>query len=281
MRDTDQIVGNCVRERRCLRFRLLGPSTMLLVATLSFTALAGVKKASYPEVKVTINDAYQPDAAFEKMRAAFAEAVAKKDVAGLSNLVAPMFLWTVDGQPADGLDLGRGAVENFKVVFGFRASGKDEDGGVENGPFWDRLAAFAADVTYYAANDTGNLVCGPIAAEVADDKVYEQARKKVETGDEGADWYFTLADTAVAKAPGDAGAPLAKVGTVAMPLISIYPVAEQGQQALRATHLEVLLPSGKSGWIPAASTLPLVSDRLCYARTPSGEWKIALLDQAS
>jgi hypothetical protein len=263
-----------------LPLHLLGGATILVSASVAYTALAGVKKVPYPEVKVTLNEAYKPDAAFEKMRAAFADAVAKKDVAALSELVTPTFLWTVDGQPADEMDLGRDAVHNFKVVFGFRAPGKDEDGGVENGPFWDTLAAFAADPTYYAASDTGNLVCGPIAADVVDEKVYEQARKKIETGDEGAEWYFTLAETSVAKAPGDAGAPIAKVGPVALPLVSIYPPAKQGEAAPQGTQIEVLLPSGKSGWIPAKSVLPLASHRLCYAKTPGGDWKIAVLDQA-
>jgi hypothetical protein len=142
------------------------------------------------------------------------------------------------------------------------------------------LAAFSSDLSYYRANDSGSLVCGPIAAEVVDDNIYEQARKKVASGDEGADWYFTVAETAVAKAPGDTGgAPIAKVGTVALPLVSVYPPPKEGETAPRATYLEVLLPSGKTGWIPAASAFPLITDRLCYARTPNGDWKIALLDQ--
>jgi hypothetical protein len=260
---------------------LPGTATLLAAATFAFAAPAASKKVPYPEVKVTVNEAYKPDPAFEKMRGAFAASIAKKDVAALMELVAPTFIWTANGQPADELDLGRDALFNFKVVFGFRAPGKDEDDGGENGPFWDKLGEFAADPTYYKANEAGSLVCGPIAAEVVDDDVFEQARKKVEIGDEGADWYFTLAETSVAKAPGDAGAPLAKVGTVAMPLVGVYPPAEQGQPAARPTHVEVLLPSGKSAWVPAASARPFVSDRLCYARTPSGEWKIALMDQAN
>jgi hypothetical protein len=263
-----------------LRYGLLASTIMLAAVTFAFSVHAGVKKVPYPEVKVTVNEPYKPDAAFEMMRAAFADAVAKKDAAALLALVAPTFLWTVDGQPADEMDLGRDAVDNFKVVFGFRAPGKNEDGGVENGPFWDALGAFAADVNYDKASDAGNLVCGPIAADVADEKVFEQARKKVETGDEGAEWYFTFAETAVTKAPGDTGAPLAKLGTVAMPLVSIYPPGKEGERAPQPTYVEMLLPSGKSGWIPAASVLPLVTDRLCYATTPAGDWRIALVDQA-
>ena len=276
---TEPVASNAPILMLRLRHGLLAWAIMLAAGTFAFSVHAGVKKVPYPEVKVTVNEAYKPDVAFEKMRVAFSYAVAKKDAAALVGLVAPTFLWTVDGQPADEMDLGRDAVHNFKVVFGFRASGADEDGGVENGPFWDTLGAFAADANYYAASDTGHLVCGPVAADVADEKVFEQARKKIETGDEGAEWYFTFAETAVAKAPGDTGAPLAKVGTVAMPLVSLYPPGNEGEPAQQPTHVELLLPSGKSGWILAASVLPLVADRLCYAKTPAGDWKIALVDQ--
>ena len=86
----------------------------------------------------------------------------------------------------------------------------------------------------------------PERSEVADEKPYEKARKKVETGEDGAEWYFTLAETTVAKAPGDTGEPITKVGTVAMPLISAYPPAKEGEAAPQPTYIEVLLPSGKS-----------------------------------
>src|ERR1700730_9780063 len=148
MRESLNIVGHIPRDGACGRLRLrrgvLSLATMLAAATLDVGALAAVKKVPYPEVKVTINEGYKPDPAFEKMRSAFTAALAKKDVAALTELVAPTFLWTVNGQPADKMDLGRDALYNFKVVFGFRTPGKDEDGGVGNGPFWDTLAAFAA-----------------------------------------------------------------------------------------------------------------------------------------
>lgn len=262
------------------RFSLLSVIALAFVAAHISLSSAAVKKVAYPEVKVTVEAAYKPDAAFEKMRGAFADAVAKKDAEALALLVAPTFLWTIGGQPADELDLGRDAVHNFKVVFGFRALGRDVDGDVADGPYWDALAAFATDATFYAATDAGNLVCGPIAADLADEDAFEQARQKIETGDEGADWYFTLASTDVTKAPGDTGAPIAKISTIALPMLSSFPAAKDGQPAPQPTHIEVLLPSGKSGWIPIAAVRPLVTDRLCYVTTPSGEWKIAAIDQA-
>jgi len=262
------------------RLCLVGAAAIVIAGAFGSISAAAVKKVPYPEIKVTVSTPYKPDAAFERMRTAFADSVAKKDLTALTALVAPSFLWTVGGRPADEMDLGREAVHNFKVVFGFRAPGKDVDGGVDGGPYWDALAAFAADATYYAATDAGNLICGPIAADV-DDDVFDQARKKVENRDDGADWFFTLAPTDVFKAPGDTGPPIAKVGTIAMPMLGTYPAAQEGQPAVQLTHIEVLQPSGKSGWIPAGAVRPLFTDHLCYARTPSGEWKIAAIDQPS
>jgi len=242
-------------------------------------ASAAVKKVPYPEVKVEIAEIYKPDAAFEAMLKSFAGAVAKKDTQALFALVGPTFVWTVEGALTDWLDLGRNALHNFKVAFGFRALGVDVDGAVENGPFWDALAAFAQDNTYYKATDSGNRICGPIGAIIADEDVFERVRNKIETANDQADWYFTLGDTSVAKAPGDRGAPVAKVGKVALPVLSTVPAAQEGKPASPPMFLEVLLPSGKTGWIPASAARPLVAERLCYANTAAGEWKIVAYDQ--
>lgn len=259
-----------------MRAYLLPAIAIAVAVTLASGARADVKNAPYPEIKVTLSKSYKPDAAFEKMRAAFASAVAKKDVAALFALVGPTFVWTSDNEPAENFDMGRDALHNFKVVFGFRPYGKDVDGVVEDGPYWDALATFASDATFYQATDVGDLICAPMAAEIADDDVFEQARKKIETDDDGVDWYFTLSEVAVAKAPGDSGPPIAKLATVALPLLGTFPQTENATPS----HLQVLLPSGNPGWIPAAAARPLVNNRLCYAKTVNGEWKIVAFDES-
>jgi hypothetical protein len=240
---------------------------------------AAVKKVPYPEVKVELDEAYAGDAKFQALIASFAAAVSRKDAPALFALVGPTFVWTSGGSLTEDFDLGRDALNNFKVVFGFRAPGADTDGGVENGPFWDALAALAEDKTYYKAFESGKLICGPIGAGAVDENILEQARNKIETPDDQAEWYFTVGDTAVAKAPGDRGPPVAKVGKVALPVLSTAPTAKGGEPAPAPVFLEVLLPSGKTGWIPAASAKQLASERLCYAPTASGEWRIVGYDQ--
>lgn len=250
-------------------------ASALTVTMLAVVPASAVKKTSYPEVKIEVSEAFQPDAAFDAMRQAFSAAVAAKNAEALFALVGPTFVWTVEGGPTDEFDMGRGAIDNFKAVFGFRAPRADKDGGVEGGPFWDGLAAYAAEGTFYKPPDAGNLVCGPISAQVANEKNFEAARKKIETDEEPALWYFTLAETPVTATPDGKGGVIAKVAKVALPVIGVDPL----QDNVKPTHIEVLLPSGKSGWIPVAAARPLVSNRLCYSKTPAGEWKITAFDQ--
>jgi hypothetical protein len=239
--------------------------------------LADVKEVAYSAVKVQLPDAFHPDAAFQKMQKSLADAVAKKDAQALFSLVGPTFVWMLGGAPADQFDFGGDALQNFKVVFGFREYGKRMDGGVADGPFWDSLTAFAANTTFDEPADT--LVCGPIQATIADNSVFESAKKTI-GADNSVDWYYTVTDVAVTPAPTGGGSPVGHANQIALPAIDVYPPSTGGQSDPPSTHLKVLLPSGKSGWIPVTAATPLDADRLCFARLPNGDWKIALFDQA-
>jgi hypothetical protein len=252
---------------------LIGGFGIAIASILGATPADAIKKVAYAEVKVKLADAFAPDAAFTAMRNAFTDAVTKKDAAALLALVGPSFVWTNEGSLGEAFDPGRDALHNFKVAFGFREAGKDADGGVQDGPFWDVLADFGRESAFFAAG--ANLVCTPMAADVVDDKVYQAATKKLSAPDDTPEWYFTMADTAVAKAPGDSGPPVAKVGKVALPILSAHPPESKDGP----THLEVLLPSGKTGWIPVSAASPLIANRLCFSKTASGDWKISSVDQ--
>jgi hypothetical protein len=258
---------------------ILQQSTVVAILTvlLGTAASADVKRVPFPKVKVEVVEAYKPDAAFENMRKAFIDATTRKDAAALFALVAPGFIWTVGGAVAGDYDPSRDPLHNFKVLFGFRQYGRDVEGGVDGGPYWSALAAFAKEETFYQTAETNSLVCSPISASVEDDSVFDEARGKVET-DDGAAWYFVLRETPVAKAPDDKGAPVGRIAQEAVPIISTHPPAQEGQPVPTPTHFEVLMPSGKAGWIPAAAAVPLDTSRLCYVAAPGGTWKIAIYD---
>lgn len=254
-------------------------SAAFMVAT-NTASLAQVKEVRYTAVRVELAEAYQPDAAFEKMRKAFAEAVAKKDAQALFSLVGPTFVWLsqTEGGVSDQFDYGGDALHNFKVVFGFRESGKDTDGGVPDGPFWDALTAFAADKTFFVDAGAGSLVCGPTVATIMDADAFDRAKATIGADDSVA-WYFTVADTPATPTPGS-GAPVGRVNQVALPVLDTHPPAPAQGPPVPPTHLQVLLPVGRKGWIPISAAIPLDTDRLCYALTPAGERKISRFDQA-
>lgn len=250
-----------------------------LTASLVAVPASATSKVAYPEVKVDVAEPFAPDEAFTAMRKRMMDAIRKKDQSALMALVGPTFVWTFQGGPVEQFDMGRTPVENFKVVFGFRQPGADKDGGVDDGPYWEALQEHAEETAHYQVTEAGNLVCAPAAAGYSDDEAADAARQKVESEDDPAEWYFTLQPTSVMKSPTDKGQPVAKIGTVALPVLGGYPVAKDGEPTPRLTHIEVLLPSGKSGWVPKESVRPLVASRLCYAKTPSGDWRIAAYDQ--
>ena len=100
------------------------------------------------------------------------------------------------------------------------------------------------------------------------------AKRKI-GADASIEWYYTLADTPATSSPIDTASPVGHVNQSAVPVLNVFPPPTAGQPKTPVTHLQVLLPSGKTGWIPVAAGLPLVTDRLCYAVTADGDWKIA------
>jgi hypothetical protein len=242
-------------------------------AAISSEAFPETKLVPYPTVRVRLAEAYAPDAAFQKMQIAFAQAVAAKDRQALLALVGPTFLWMSRGELNDQFDFGRSATDNFSVVLGF---GSSADSAAASGPLWDILAGFAGDKTFYRATDS--LVCGPSSASIVDNDDFNAAKKKI-AADDSVEWYFTMADVVATSAPTDAATAVGHTGQVALPVLAVSPQANAGEAKPAITHLQVLLPSGKSGWIPISAAIPLTTDRLCYALTADNDWKFAAFDQ--
>ena len=233
---------------------------------------AAIKEINYPAVNVETAKLFVANQNFERMRTALADAIAKKDAQGLFALVGPTFVWLSNGGLSGDFDLGRDALHNFKVAMGFRENGKNEDLPSFADSVWENLADFNKEKTYFSGGD--NLVCGPMSASVKDQAGFDKAIQRIAADDSTA-WFFVLTDTPAAATPGGTGAPVGRIGgKTAVPVLKTHPPAPAGQSGPPATHLQVLLPAGKPGWIPINLARPLVSDRLCYSETTSGDWKI-------
>jgi hypothetical protein len=223
------------------------PLTLALTVLCSSSASADVKRVAYAAVKVDIAQAFAPDASFQRMQKTFLDAATKKDQKALLSLIGPNFVWTSEGGISEQLDLGRDTLHNFKVLFGFRPSGATADGLVEGGPFLDSLLQFAKEKLHYRTAEDANLVCGPISAEIVDDVALEQAKRKI-SGDD-ADWVFPVAEATLTRTPSET-AVVAKVKGVAVPVLNTFPAPVEGQEVV-PSHYEVLLTSGRAGWVSA------------------------------
>ncbi len=239
---------------------------------------AALKKTPYPEIKVRTATPFKPDPALDAMRKKLADMVRARDTKALFALVSPEFTWTADGEPAEQFDPSRDALHNFKVAFGFRPYGKNEDGNSADA-FWILLDDAVSDPTLTPQADNPEIACGPAAAEVADEFTRERATEAIAGEDEGVEWVYTLREISLTQKP-TGGGTVAKVSNVALPVISRYPPAKPGEN-LSTSFYEVLLPSGQTGWIDADGVDPLGIDRICYGKDKSGAWKIVGYEQNS
>lgn len=260
-----------------MRFAAVAIALLAAVFLAPQSALA-MKKAPYPEVKVQAPAPFKPDAALDAMRKTLADAVHRKDVKALFALVSPDFTWTADGEPAEQSDKAQDALGNFKVAFGFRQHGKSEDSG-SAGAFWILLDDAASDTSLTPRDDNPEIACGPAVANVVDEDVRDRANDDL-AGEEGSlEWVYTLKEIALTEKP-TGGGTVAKVANIAMPVVSRYPAPKAGEN-LPTSFYEVLLPSGKTGWIDADGVDPIGVDRICYGKDKSGAWKIVGYEQNS
>ena len=235
-----------------------------------------LKRTPYPEVPVVALPAFPGDPSLDHLRKHLADAAAGGDVTAIAAMVAPNFAWTVGDSDADELDTGRNAEHNFKVAFGFRPHGRDTDGPTEIGPQWELLQFFAEDPILTREKESG-LVCGTATAKIADPGTLDQAFMLIDETDDLSEWVYFTGELELSAQPGG-GDLVAKVGNLALPIFGAHPEIKDGAPVM-PTHLELLLPSGKSGWAAMDRVRPLFVDRLCFAKA-DGEWKIAAYEQA-
>lgn len=255
-----------------MRNPALVASLLALAVAFASAPAAAVKKVPYPEVKVEAPAPFQGDATFEAMQKALFEAIEKKNLAALSALVEPGFQWLAAGDISFLFDPVRDGLHNFKVALGFRPHGKDADGPTDGGPQWD-LLAFLANADSLAALPQSNVICGPAAVTVIDEQAFDRALQAVDEPTVPSEWVYVIDEVTLTASP-TGGAEAGKAAKIAMPVVAMHPAAPA-----EPTHVELLLPTGKTGWVALDTVDFLNVARLCYEKNEKGEWKIVAFHQ--
>ncbi|HVY58646.1 MAG TPA: hypothetical protein VHA77_12415 [Xanthobacteraceae bacterium] len=193
--------------------------------------------------------------AFRKQLAGVAE---RKDRAALARLIVPQgFFWLREN--GDAADKRKSGIDNLAKAIGLDSA---DAGG------WDMLQSYTSDPTGGPLPDHQGVICAP-ADPSFDENALEQLVQATQT--DISEWGYPMSPGVEVRGAPQPNAPV--IDKLGMNFVRVVPAdvpenADQ-QQAL----LQIVTPSGKTGYVPMESIAPLGSDQLCYVKDGSG-WKI-------
>ena len=197
------------------------------------------------------------DPSFDAFRKQLADIAKRKNRAALKKLVvAKGFFW--DGESGDRLNKKLSSFDNFASAVALN----DKDG-----LGWEILASAAAETTAEADEDRNGVICGPASPQINEQAFVALIK---ETGTDADEWGYPASEKLEVRGAPQTSA--AVVETIGMNLIRVYP--DEAATAASQDMLRIVLPSGKLGYVPSMSVLPIVTDQLCYIKEAGG-WKIA------
>jgi hypothetical protein len=200
------------------------------------------------------------DQSFEDFRRQLSDIAIRKDKDGLAKLVvAEGFFWkTEKGEKAD---KNKSGADNLAAAVQLAAP---------DGSGWDQLVAYTFDPTAAPVPAVKDVICSP-ADPIFNEQEFENLLKATQTFLE--DWGYPLVNGIEVRSGPRANAPvIEKLGLHFVRVLSDESAASTPQN--QAPSLEILTPSGKTGYIPAFVLAPLGNDQLCYRKDAEG-WKIA------
>lgn len=209
-------------------------------------------------VKISPAPDDQSFAAFRQQLAAVAKSRVYQELAPL--VVARGFFW--DGDFFRGLNPKHSSIENFAAAIRLES---------EDGSGWRALAAFAAAASAAPLPSLRGVLCAPASPDY-DLVDFDQLRAS--TGTKAADWRVPIEDGIVLRAgPRPTARPIQALGLHLVRLLEHDRVPEIG--AAPAGWLLIAAPNGKTGYVAAATLMPLRNDKLCYQKDVTGRWRIA------
>jgi hypothetical protein len=234
-----------------LLLRFAGVLALALTVIPAAAQQAPPDQKPYKPVEVTI-PAPSSDKSFEAFRKQLAGVVQRKDRAAFAKLVvATNFFWESD----------------FGGMFDRKKSGFDNlmkalRLGDPDGRGWAALAAFATEPTTGPTIEHGHAQCAPAPPDYDDGELSTVTEA---TNTDVVDWsYPRVRGMQVRNAAAADGVVIDTLGSV---LVRVLGTPDRNGWTKIAT------PSGKTGFVPPASLLSPLADRLCFARDASG-WRI-------
>ena len=210
----------------------------------------------YKPVPVTLPPAMN-DPSFDTFRKQLTQIGQQKDRASLARLVAASFFWVPED--TDVADKTKSGIDNLAKALNL--IGADASG-------WEAIIAYAAEFTVMPDPQRKGVFCAP-AEPAFDDKAADELANVTHT--DASDWAFPVRDGIEVRAsPKQDAAIVDKLGMYLIRILS----DDLPANAVMATSVKVMTPSGKEGYVPIDTVLPLGGEQLCYLKEASG-WKIA------
>ncbi len=193
------------------------------------------------------------DPSFEAFRKQLAAAAEKKDRKALGGLVvAQGFFWM--GEKGDKADKRKPGIDNLAKAI--QLDSKD-------GPGWEALAGYASDPTGTPFPNRKDTICAPADPNYNAKELEDLAKA---TGTQESDWGYPTQPGVEMRASAQPNAPV--VEKLGMHFIRVMPDAQGGGEMI-----QVVAPSGKTGFIAGDAINPLGNDQMCYTKDGGG-WKI-------
>ncbi len=242
--------------------RLAAAVIVLLVSAFAPQSASALQKTPYPEVKVEAPPPFRHDPALDAMRKSLAAVVQRKDAKALFALVSPDFTWTADGDPpSNSIRSGTPCIISRSPSVFVPSARKKTAAARRHSGFCSRTRSLIPRSRRRTITRTS-----PAArSRRTSTRTRATAPNKHRGRRRGVEWVYTLKEIALTEKP-TGGGTVAKVSNAALPVVSRYPAARPGE-TVTVSFYEVLLPSGKTGWIDADGVDPVGIDRFATART--------------
>ena len=200
------------------------------------------------------------DPSFEIFRHKLGEAAIRKDLAGLAKLViAQGFFWK--SEKGEKANKNKPGIDNLAAAVQLNAP---------DGAGWDQLVSYAFDPTAAGVASIKDVICSP-ADPVFNEQEFENLLKATQTHAE--DWGYPLLNGIDVRSGRLANAPvIEKLGLHFVRVLNEENAVNAPSN--QPPTLEIVAPSGKTGYISAFMLAPLGNDQLCYRKDADG-WKIS------